>query len=191
MKKILSLIIVMLVISFHSYGQIYTSIEYLDKFDDTIKKETVKTLITRTDSTFIVETKGRTPQIYRILNPLEVFCCGDKDNIVNLVGNVYGYQECWCVVKESMFEAYKSTHEKVMYKCLAIENNSLLSADEKSRRQETELSSLNKYTLFVIHRVITTQYTHNYQGELFWIRVGDNSLLGYNVDRIIYTRYND
>lgn len=158
MKKILSLIIVMLVISFHSYGQIYTSIEYLDKFDDTIKKETVKTLITRTDSTFVVETKGRTPQTYHIFMKQISRNIGTKDNPTNLVANVYGYQECWYVMKAMDYKEW----------CMRGD------------------VPANRYLLTIVYRVITTQYTHDYRNEYFWIESTENKPVAPGVDRIIY-----
>ena len=38
-------------------AQIYKTIKYYDKFDDEVKKEQHKTLITKTDSTFVIEEK--------------------------------------------------------------------------------------------------------------------------------------
>ena len=54
MKKIIILLICVL-ISQVSFAQIFTKIKYFDKFDDSLKEETIKTLITKTDSTFIIE----------------------------------------------------------------------------------------------------------------------------------------
>ena len=109
MKKFL-IIILSLLFGFQLFGQsrIYSKIKYLDKFNDEIKIENIKTIVERTDSTFIVETKSKNPVIYYILNILD--CAGDKDNIVNLVANVYGYQTCWCVVRSDMIDGYAETY---------------------------------------------------------------------------------
>lgn len=52
MKKHLFTLIFVLA-SLSCNAQIYKSIKYYDKFDDEIKTEQRKTLITKTDSTFI------------------------------------------------------------------------------------------------------------------------------------------
>lgn len=38
--------------------RLYTHVMKLDKFNDIVWKKKIKTLVTKTDSTFIVETKG-------------------------------------------------------------------------------------------------------------------------------------
>ena len=67
-------------------AQIYTKIKHFDKFDDALKIENRKTLITKTDSTFIIEEKGKQPVVYYILNELRRQ--GSKDDVVNLVDNL-------------------------------------------------------------------------------------------------------
>ena len=45
-----------------------------------------------------------------------------------------------------------------------------------------------KYALIVVHRVIKTQYTHDFVSELFWIQDENHTHLGKDIDRIIYIR---
>lgn len=152
-------------------AQIYSKIEYLDKFDDIIKNENIKTLITKTDSTFTVEVKGHKPIEYWILNYAEFNSMGDEDNIVDLTGkNVYGYQDCWCVINISDKEEYYNLFNKVILEGLNVD-------------------VLQKYWLFIVHRVISRySFKFEYKNEFFWIQndLNDNKL-GKDISRIIYT----
>ena len=112
MKKLLILLTIFMM-SKTSFGQIYKSIQYYDKFDDVLKTENIKTLVTKTDSTFIVEVKGRKPVEYWIINYANYNSMGDEDNIVDLNGkSVYGYQDSWCVIKKSDKEEYSKMLER-------------------------------------------------------------------------------
>lgn len=171
MKKIIFTILFSLS-GFISYAQIYTKVEILDKFDDVIKTEQRKTLVTFTDSTIIVEEKGKKPAVYCILNEIAGGKLGSKEDVVNLVGNVYGYQNVWCVVREDMMEKY---HE--VYRCFLLDGT------------DDNLKKVQHFWLFATHRTITTQYAHSYLGELFWVTDEDNEdKLGKGVNRIIYSR---
>lgn len=92
------------VLGLSCYAQIYTRIKYYDKFDDEVKSEQRKTLITKTDSTFVIEEKGKQPVAYYII---EGTTRGSKDEIVNLINNIYGYQESWCVVRYDKIDKYR------------------------------------------------------------------------------------
>lgn len=70
-----------------------------DKFDDVISSEKIKTLVTITDSTVIIEEKEK--EIKRYLRFEEVSTTGNKDNIVNLVADVYGYEYTFLCVNQS------------------------------------------------------------------------------------------
>ena len=97
MKKFLILILATLV-TVAANAQIFTHKEIKDKFDDVVSECEIKTFITKNDTTFIIEEKGNEPVTYKILNEIEFK--GSKDNIVQLVGNVYGYEKTWEVVLE-------------------------------------------------------------------------------------------
>lgn len=185
MKRFLTILILSFITLFAN-AQVYTSIKYLDKFDDEVKVENIKTIVEKTDSTFIVETKGKDPVTYYILNVLEY--TGNKDNIVNLVANVYGYQTCWCVVRSDMAEDYGETYYNVLISCLKIRNSEELTDSEKEKLQKLELSKLEKYYLFITHRVIVSQYSHTYETEYFWVQDETNTRLGKDINRIIYIK---
>lgn len=73
----------------------------------------VKTLVTKTDSTIIVETKGQKPIEYRYVDSFfwaEHY--GRQDSIVNLTKDVYGYEsQYFAVTKEAINDARKEVLE--------------------------------------------------------------------------------
>lgn len=151
-------------------AQIYSRIEYKDKFDVNIKIENTKVLITETDSTFTIEKRGFKPTTYYILNELSDYTIGDRNNIVDLTGtSVYGYQETWCVIRVEDIENYRRDY-------LKYEN------------KEAEEEIISKYWLFVTHRVISqNKYIFVYDTDLFWIADKSNTdKLGKSIYRIIY-----
>lgn len=176
MKKVLVLILGL--IPFFGYGQIYSSTIYLDKYDDLVSEKNEKTLIEKTDSTFIIDTKGKTPKVYFILAKYD--SVGDKDNIVNLIDDIYGYQESWYVIRNEDKDDYIKT-------CTEWYNKN---ADKiKSGEETSDLpDEITKYWLFVVHRVVTTQYTYTYESEYFWIQDEASTKLGKNINRIIYIK---
>ena len=172
MKKILFTLV------FAMYGivcnaQLFKTIKYYDKFDDEVKVEQRKTLITKTDSsTFVIEEKGKQPIVYYILNVMKEGTKGSKDEPANLVANLYGYEETWCVVRADMLDDYLEA--------------------KRNYDLDTSTSNMNKlqhFWLFAVHRTITTQYTATYLDEIFWIQdeLSDGKL-GNNVNRIIYKK---
>ena len=106
MKKFLILILTTLVFAVAD-AQIFTRKTIRDKFDDVVSKREIKTLITKNDTAIIIEEKGKKSVIYKILN--ESAPMGSKDNIVQLVGNVYGYEKSWVVVLEKDIKEIKET----------------------------------------------------------------------------------
>lgn len=97
MKKFLILILTAL-LTVAADAQIFTHKVVKDKFDDVVSECDIKTIITKNDTTFIIEEKGNEPVTFKTLNEIE--SKGSKDNIVQLVGNVYGYEKTWEVVLE-------------------------------------------------------------------------------------------
>ena len=89
MKKFLILILTTLVFAVAD-AQIFTYKMIKDKFDDIVLEREIKTFVIKNDTAFIIEEKGNEPVTYKILSEIESE--GSKDNIVQLVGNVYGCQ---------------------------------------------------------------------------------------------------
>ncbi len=156
-----------------SNAQLYKSIEYYDKFDDVIKTEQRKTLITKTDSsTLIIEEKGKKPVEYYILNEVPDGTRGTKDEPVNLVANLYGYETTWCMIRYELLDEYLELH-----------TNYLLNPTK------TDIEKLKHYWIFAVHRTVTTQYSGAYLDDIFWLQDDDSDgKLGKDVNRIIYQK---
>ena len=105
MKKFLILILATLV-TVVAHAQIFTHKMVKDKFDDVVSERDIKTLITKNDTAIIIEEKGNEPVTYVIRYPSTLLSVGSKDDIVRLVNNVYGYQECWYVLLEKDIKDY-------------------------------------------------------------------------------------
>lgn len=173
MKKLLFISFFCLAAVVCNAQKIYSTIIYYDKFDDVLKNEQRKTLITQTDTTFIIEEKGKKPVVYYILNEVEEGTAGSKDNVVNLVADVYGYQKAWCIVRYDLLKKYREDFREYAF----------------GDRDEKSLEKLKHYWIFAISRIITTQYTGTYQDEMFWLQDDNNeNKLGKDVNRVIYIR---
>lgn len=109
MKRI-TILIVILSMNFLSYGQIYTHIKKVDKFDDVIWEKEVKTLITFGDSTIIVETKGHQALSYIII---DVITTGSPEEPVNLVGDIWGYEINFIALGENTLKPYILTQRTI------------------------------------------------------------------------------
>ena len=154
MKKFLILILTTLVFAVAD-AQIFTQKEIRDKFDDVVSKREIKTLITKNDTTIIIEEKGKKSVTFKILN--EIGFNGNKDNIVQLVGNVYGYEECWCVILEKDVKDY------------FLDISALSNEEDDSKRHDLISKLVEKYCNFITHRVVTTKYGTELLGEYYWI----------------------
>ena len=154
MKKFLILILATLVFAVAD-AQIFTQKEIRDKFDDVVSKREIKTLITKNDTAIIIEEKGKKSVTFKILN--EIGFNGNKDNIVQLVGNVYGYEECWCVILEKDVKDY------------FLDISALSNEEDDSKRHDLISKLVEKYCNFITHRVVTTKYGTELLGEYYWI----------------------
>ena len=169
MKKFLILILTALV-TVAADAQIFTYKVIRDKFDDVVSECEIKTLITKNDTTFIIEEKGNEPVTYKILNELEFK--GSKDNIVQLVGNVYGYQESWGVILEKDFKD-----------CL-LDISALSNEEDDSKRHDLISKLVEKYCNFITHRVVTDQFGTKLLYEFCWI---EKASMNGNSERTIYS----
>ena len=170
MKKFLILILTALV-TVAADAQIFTYKVIRDKFDDVVSECEIKTLITKNDTTFIIEEKGNEPVTYKIL--FEDESMGSKDNIVQLVGNVYGYQESWGVILEKDFKD-----------CL-LDISALSNEEDDSKRNDLRSKLIEKYCNFITHRVVTRQYDTKLLSEHYWI---EKAYQNGNYERTIYSK---
>lgn len=171
MNKFL-IIIILTLACISCNAQIYTHIIHVDKFDDIVKSEEHKTLITMSDTTIVVEEKGKEPVKYYILLQGEDLTMGSKENPVNLASDVYGYQIGWFVVRSDM-----------RAKCLDA------LGDYMNDKSEANMNRLAQIMLGIVHRTITTKYSGEYLHEVFWIEeISEKGMLGKDVKRIIYSK---
>ena len=162
MKKIILLLLLVVPFVANAQSYILTKKTVLDKFDDVLLERNQKTIVTKTDSTFVIEEKGKEPVTYVISEFVSDFTVGNKDNIVNLVENLYGYEEWWCVTLSSDYEAYRNEYLSCS-----------LETDEDKRMKDIN-KIVDKYCYYINRRVVTTQYTHRILGQYFCIRKRDN-----------------
>ena len=162
MKKILLLLLLIVPFVANAQSYILTKKMVMDKFNDILLDRDQKTIVTKTDSTFVIEEKGKEPVTYRILNYAEVNSKGDKDNIVNLVDNVYGYQECWAVILESDVIEYDTEYASLIFE------------PDKEKRNKGIEKLVERFYYYITHRVVTTQYAHHILVQHIWVQKGDN-----------------
>lgn len=170
MKKFLFLILTALV-TVAANAQIFTHKMILNKFDDIVSERDIKTLIEKNDTTFIIEEKGNEPVTYKVL--FEFDSKGSKDNIVQLVGNVYGYQEAWGVILEKDFKDY------------VLDNGALSNEEDDSKRNDLRSKLIEKYYYLITHRVVTRQYDTKLLSEHYWI---EKAYQNGNYERTIYSK---
>ena len=171
MKKFLILILTALV-TVTADAQIFTQKVIKDKFDDIVSEREIKTRIEKNDTVFIIEEKGNEPVTYKILNELEFK--GSKDNIVQLIGNVYGYEEYWCVILEKDIKDY------------LLDISALCNEEDDSKRHDLISKLVEKYCNFITHRVVTDQFGTKLLYEFCWI---EKASMNGNSERTIYSSY--
>lgn len=169
MKKFLILFLTTLVFTVAD-AQIFTHKEIKDKFDDIVLEREIKTRIEKNDTAFIIEEKGNEPVTFKILNEIEFK--GSKDNIVQLVGNVYGYEENWCVILEKDIKDY------------LLDISALCNEEDDSKRHDLISKLVEKYCNFITHRVVTDQFGTKLLYEFCWI---EKASMNGNNERTIYS----
>lgn len=134
----------------------------LDKFDNPIEESAQRILIEKYDTLFWI-TEERDRRVgYIIIDRYELGCEGDKDNIVYLAQDVYGYEECWCAVLANEYSEYLNEKSKC-----TLETN-------HEKRASLISKLFDKYVHFITHRVITTPYSHQFIKDFFWVQKGNN-----------------
>ena len=170
MKKFLILILTTLVFAVAD-AQIFTQKEIRDKFDDVVSKREIKKKKKKNDTAIIIEEKGKKSVTYLILSEIESM--GSKDNIVQLVGNVYGYEKEWVVILEKDVKDY------------FLDISALSNEEDDSKRNDLRSKLIEKYCYFITHRVVTDKYGLQFLFEHYWIEKasfnGDN-------ERTIYSK---
>lgn len=176
MKKLIAVTLVLMCALTASAQGIYTSIEKYDKFDDVIWKKNIKTIISKSYSTIVVETKGQKPTEYEYINePLFATQTGSRDDLVNLVKDVYGYESSYCLFPKGTIEKTYETIKSEIPDSLATEE--MIDAKVKLKL----MVLMDDMPTITFRTISCSQYSFEYITELAWIRFTDGS-------RVIYRK---
>ena len=158
---------------------IYTRVRKYDKFDDVVYEKTIKTLITKTYGKIIFETKGSKPvEYYYEEDSWFADHIGSRDSVVNLVNDVYGYEDRYSVFPKDTIDVVK----KIVSEKAKNTPDSLLTDDRIAAMQKWELFRRIPNAPEVVFRTISeTSYDFMYDTDLVWIKFKDGS-------RIIYSK---
>lgn len=173
MKKYILLTLLFVISIFADAQGIYTSVTKMDKFDDVVSKRVVKTLITKTDSTITIETKGLKPVTYYITEDASEYI-GSHDKPANLVDDVYGY--------ESHHRALTSgKRQTILAKAKELNIADAIGDSTKTQTIDEFLKFIEKTLVdspVITFRTISLFHSENvfqYDTDLVWIRYKDGS----------------
>lgn len=157
---------------------IYTKVRKYDKFDDVVYEKTIKTLITKTDDKIIFETKGSKPvEYYYEEDSWFADHIGSRDSVVNLVNDVYGYEDRYSVFPKDTIDVVK----KIVSEKAENTPDSLLTDDRIAEMCTWELFCRIPNAPEVVFRTISKgSYLFIYETDYVWIKFKDGS-------RIIYS----
>ena len=157
---------------------IYTKVRKYDKFDDVVYEKTIKTLITKTDDKIIFETKGSKPvEYYYEEDSWFADHIGSRDSVVNLVNDVYGYEDRYSVFPKDTIDVVK----KIVSEKAENTPDSLLTDDRIAEMYTWELFCRIPNAPEVVFRTISKgSYLFIYETDYVWIKFKDGS-------RIIYS----
>lgn len=176
MKKLIAITFVLMCTLTVSAQTIYSSIEKYDKFDDVVWTKKIKTIISKSYSTIVVETKGQKPTEYEYLNePLFATQTGSREDLVNLVNDIYGYESIYCLFPKGTIEKTYETIKSEIPDSLATEE--MIDAKVKLKL----MVLMDDMPTITFRTVSYSQYSFEYETELAWIRFKDGS-------RVIYRK---
>lgn len=172
MKKLIAITFVLMCTLTVSAQTIYSSIEKYDKFDDVVWTKKIKTIISKSYSTI----KGQKPTEYEYLNePLFETQTGSREDLVNLVNDVYGYESTYCLFPKGTIEKTYETIKSEIPDSLATEE--MIDAKVKLKL----MVLMDDMPTITFRTVSYSQYSFEYETELAWIRFKDGS-------RVIYRK---
>lgn len=178
MKKLFLLSILLITSIVCNAQGIYTSIIKFDKFDDIVWRKDIKTLITKTDTTFIIETKGQNPEEYYYLdNAFLAIHAGSRDSIINLVENVWGYEDQYIVFtkkdKEECF-TYALEQVKDLPDSLIFDEKIYMLAGLQLIKRTDKLPTIHIRTISRYPRIF------EYDTDALWIKFSDGTRIVYS-----------
>lgn len=176
MKKIAILSLLFILSLAASAQGIYTKKTKYDKFDDVVWTKNVKTLITKYNDSIVFETKGQQPETFLYVEEEYLALhIGDRDNMENIVSDLYGYETQYIVFPKSMMQEVISEFE--------VSLEELDSDDEKATAliALALLSKLDETPTVTFRTISSNRYYFDYRTDLVWIKYPDGS-------RIIYEK---
>lgn len=183
--KILSILFCIMLSVTANAQQIFSHITKLDKFDDVVWEKNLKTIITFNDSIITIETKGQDPECYFYKdNGALSFHSGTQESLVNLVDDIWGYEDVYYVVKSSEKEKFLKDLQVFGEKAANIHkectSDSIFDKEKLATRMAKETVKFQDQMVCVTFRYISN--VHNmwdYKTKLVWVKFP-------NGDRIIY-----
>lgn len=155
---------------------IYTKKTKYDKFDDVVWTKNVKTLITMYNDSIVFETKGQNPETYMYIDSEYLAAhIGDRDNLENLVGDVYGF--------ENQYYGFTKSMAQEIYDEIALPIGELNPDDNEAAVSiiMAFLDKLDEAPTITFRTISSTRYTFSYKTDIVWIRYPDGA-------RIIYEK---
>lgn len=180
MKKFITISLIAFWALAMSAQGIYTKVRKYDKFDDVVYEKTIKTLITKTDDKIIFETKGSKPvEYYYSENSWFADHIGSRESVVNLVNDVYGYEDRYNVFPKDTIDVVK----KIVSEKAKNTPDSLLTDYDIATMHNWELFCRIQNVPEVVFRTTSkNSYIFMYDTDLVWIKFKDGS-------RIIYSKH--
>ncbi len=165
--------------------QIFSHITKLDKFDDVVWEKDVKTIVTLDDSIITIETKGQEPEYYFCKDNIALsFHSGTQESLVNLVDDIWGYEDVYYVVKSTEKEKFlkdlQAFGEKVSNIYKEYASDSIFDKEKLATRMAKETVKFQDQMVSVTFRYISNvHYMWDYKTKLVWVKFP-------NDDRIVY-----
>lgn len=176
MKKFLFISMLFVLTIASSAQGIYTKKTKYDKFDDVVWTQNVKTLITMYNDSIVFETKGQNPETYMYFDQeLMAVHIGDRDNLENLVGDIYGFETQYFGITKSVRQEIKDEFEQ------SYEESDMDDETASASLALILLSKIENAPIITFRTISSTRYTFSYKTDIVWIRYPDGS-------RIIYEK---
>lgn len=154
---------------------IYTKVIKYDKFDDVVWEKNVKTLIEMTDSSIVIETKGQKPVEYMFIgNPPASEHKGSREEVVNLVGNVYGFQSDYVCVLPSFLKELVDKYGEI-----GKQSNGV--GYDREKIEEDLTKRLKDFFVITFRTISKYSFEYAYETDMVWVSSQDGS-------RVIYTK---
>ena len=182
MKKVVILTLLALLSMVANAQGIYTKVTKYDEFDKVVWEKSIKTTITKTDSTLLIETKRSKPTFYYLDNNITASHSGRQDSLINLDTNVWGYESAYTIISEEKAdELMKDIAEYKKY----TKDSMNITKQEEQRFVTLTLKILAEMLSFprITFRVISkSPNSFEYKTDIVCIKYEDNSRIIYSKD---------